>query len=320
MDYIIDRAHDRMTVKDYAKRVVGLSGAALKHLKFLPHGITVNGTRVTVRHLLSEGEVLSLAFEDTEPQEAVLPVSLPLAIAYEDETVVLPDKPAHMPTHPSFGHREDTVANALAFRYAKEGIPFVFRPVNRLDGNTSGLLLSARDRLTAARLSAAMREGAIHKQYIAVLKGCPEERQGTVDTYLRRTAESIIVREICAEGEGGDRAITRYRVLAESGGYSLCLASPVTGRTHQLRVHFAGLGCPIVGDTLYGSPSPLIDRHALHSAMLAFPHPKSGEACRVCAPLQEDMLALVRALFSPETLEAADRLCMEEGLCMLPKE
>ncbi len=302
VDYTVEKRWEGDTVLSVIKKELGISGSVLRHLKFLERGILLNGERVTVRHPVHEGDVLSLCTEDEEPQEHLIPVPLPLGIAYEDDDVVVPDKPADMPTHPSHNHHEDTVANALAFRYREMGIPFVFRPINRLDRNTSGLLLIARNRLAAGALSAAMREHRIGKQYLAVLDGVPAENEGIIETYIRRTAESIIVRENCGEGEGGDRAVTHYRVLAAADGHALVLASPITGRTHQLRVHFAGIGCPITGDDMYGSPSPLIARHALHAYRLTFPRPSDGEAITVHAPLHEDMLSLVRLFFADDPL------------------
>ncbi len=297
MDYVVEKAFDGDTVLSVIKRALGISGSVLRHLKFLDGGILLNGERVTVRRTVHEGDILSLATEDEAPQENLLPIALPLSIVYEDADVVVPDKPADMPTHPSHNHHEDTVANALAFRYRERGIPFVFRPVNRLDRNTSGLLLIARNRLAAGALSAAMREGRIHKHYLAVLDGVPDAPEGVINTYIRRTAESIIVRENCAEGEGGNRAVTHYRVLAAADGHALVLASPITGRTHQLRVHFAGIGCPITGDDMYGAPSPLITRHALHAYMLSFPRPSDGERLTLHAPMHADMQALVDRFF-----------------------
>jgi len=293
----VEKHLDGATVLDVIKKELGLSGSTLRHLKFLEDGIMLNGERVTVRRPVHEGDLLSLATDDAEPQENLLPVDLPLSVVYEDADVVVPDKPADMPTHPSHNHHGDTVANALAFRYREMGIPFVFRPVNRLDRNTSGLLLIARNRPAAATLSAAMREGRIQKQYLAVLDGIPASTEGIIETYIRRTAESIIVRENCAEGEGGDRAVTHYRVLAAENGHAVVLASPITGRTHQLRVHFAGLGCPIVGDDMYGTPSPHIGRHALHAYRLTFPKPSDGEPITLCAPLHDDMRALAERFF-----------------------
>ncbi len=291
MDYMIDAEAEGKTVLEYMRRTLGISNATVKHLKFKQGGIEVGGEHVTVRRVLHEGEVLSLAFEDSATPEKLTPCDLSLRIAYEDGELVVPDKPANMPTHQSFGHYGDTVANALTYRYTSAGLPYVFRPVNRLDRNTSGLLLVARNRLSAAFLSEQMKKGNIKKKYIAILDGVLEADSGTVDTYMRRTAESIIVREVCDECEGADRAITEYTVLCRSDTHTLVCASPITGRTHQLRVHFAHLGAPIEGDDLYGRPSEHISRHALHSFMLTFPTP-SGETLTVTAPLHEDMRTL----------------------------
>ena len=300
MTYTVKEEWLGKTVLDVLHKDLGLSHAAVKHLKFKENGITVNGEHVTVRHIFSHGEVLSLALEDTQTPEKLTPCQLALNIAYEDGELVVPDKPSDMPTHQSFGHYGDTVANALTYRYTEQGLPFVFRPVNRLDRNTSGLLLIARNRMSAAFLSEAMKQGRIRKKYVAILRGVLPEDQGIIRTYMRRTAESIIVRENCGEGEGGDLAVTEYTVMRRSDTHTLVCASPITGRTHQLRVHFAGLGCPIEGDELYGDGSELISRHALHSFMLTFPHPKGGEVT-VTAPLHEDMLSLYGRVFGEDT-------------------
>ena len=275
----------------------------IRHLKFLDDGITVAGERVTVRRVLRAGDILVLNTADTECDTPIKPVDLPLSIAYEDGDMVIPDKPAFMPTHPSHDHYEDTVANALAFRYKEEQESFVFRPVNRLDRNTSGLLIIAKNRIAAAKLTRAMQEKRIRKKYIAVLDGVPLSDGGVIDTYMRRTAESIIVREVCEGCEGADRAITEYRVIYRSDRYTVVEAEPKTGRTHQLRVHFAHIGAPIVGDDLYGGESEYIDRHALHSHSLELPHPTSGEILTVRAPLPADMRELLKKLFPEKDIE-----------------
>ncbi len=305
MEYIISKAQDGKSVLEVLRGELKLSSATLKHLKFKERGICVGGEQVTVRRILNEGELLTLAIEDTQTPEKLTPCALPLRIAYEDAEAVVPDKSANMPTHQSFGHYGDTVANALAYRYTQNGEAYVFRPVNRLDRNTSGLLLIARNRLSAAFLSNAMKNGQIHKKYIAILKGKLASASGVIDTYMRRTEESIIVREVCSEGEGGDRAITEYSVICESDTHTMVCATPITGRTHQLRVHFAHLGAPIEGDDLYGGASELIDRHALHSFSLEFPS-MGGEIIRVTAPLHEDMLSLAKKCFG-------DALCGIDG-------
>ena len=299
MDILIDEKQDGTTVLQYIKRNLTISLAHLKHLKFSEGGIRVNGSHATVRRILRTGDVLSLATEDREEDSRVEPRELPLRIAYEDGECIVPSKPSDMPTHPSHDHYDDTVANALAYRYEKLGEPFVFRPVNRLDRNTSGLLLVAKNRIAAGRLSRAMSEGRIKKAYIAVLCGALPQGEGVIETYMRRTSESIIVRENCDAGEGGDYALTRYKVLYERDGHSIVAARPITGRTHQLRVHFAGLGAPILGDDMYGEASTVIGRHALHSAALCFPDHK-GEEIRVLSEPPEDMKNAISHLFGED--------------------
>ena len=302
MDLKIDTQSDGKTVLEILKRDLGISRATIKHLKFKNNGITVDGEHVTVRRILHDGEILSLAVEDDFTPQKLTPSDLGLRIVYEDDDVIVPDKPSDMPTHQSFGHYSDTVANALAYRYTSQGTPYVFRPVNRLDRNTSGLLLIARNRLSAAFLSDQMKKGNVKKQYVAILHGLLTDDHGVIDTYMRRTAQSVIVREVCDENGGGDRAITKYQVICRSDTHTMVIATPVTGRTHQLRVHFAHVGCPIVGDDLYGSESDLIGRHALHSFFLSFPS-KNGDSVTVTAPLQEDMMRLASNVFEDRLSE-----------------
>ncbi|MBR2721717.1 MAG: RluA family pseudouridine synthase [Clostridia bacterium] len=292
MEFRITRKDAGKTVREFITAYLPISSKMLKYLKYRENGICVDGVRRTVRYRLSEGELLFLATEDTE-SAPILPVDLPLEILYEDEDLVVPAKGAQMPTHPSHDHYGDTVANALAFRYANMGVPFVFRPINRLDRNTSGLLLIARNKMAAGRLSRAMQEGVIRKSYLAVLEGELSPDHGVIDAPLHRTEQSIIVREVCSiDTPDAEIAKTEYRVLARGGGFTLVQAFPITGRTHQLRVHFAHLGHPIVGDDLYGSPSPYIARHALHAHTLTFPHPVTQERMEVCAPPPADFMLL----------------------------
>ena len=298
MDILVDEALAGQCVRRVLQVELKLSTKMIKSLKYRPLGICVDGKAVTVRHILQLGELLSLAVEDEESSPALAPVELPLDILFEDDDIVVPAKPADMPTHPSHDHYTDTVANALAFRYQKEGIPFVFRPINRLDRNTSGLLLIARNKRAAGKLTQSMQKGEIRKTYLAVALGEMEEQEGVIDACLHRTKESIIVREVCSpDTHDADAAYTEYRVLAVENGYSLVLVRPLTGRTHQIRVHFAHIGHPLVGDDLYGTPTPLINRHALHAYQLSFPHPMTEEKMTLCAPLCGDMRRLIEACF-----------------------
>ena len=298
MDILVDTSLAGQCVRRVLQNELKLSTKMIKSLKYRPLGITVNGTSVTVRHILQLGERLSLAIEDNESSPALTPVDLPLDILYEDDDIVVPAKPADMPTHPSHDHYTDTVANALAFRYEKEGIPFVFRPINRLDRNTSGLLLISRNKRAAGKLTQSMQKGEIKKVYLAVVVHEMKEREGIIDAPLHRTKESIIVREVCSPtAPDADAACTEYQVLATENGYSLVLVRPLTGRTHQIRVHFAHAGHPLVGDDLYGTPSPLIGRHALHAYELSFPHPMTEERMTLTAPLCADMYRLIETCF-----------------------
>ena len=314
MDFLIEKEKDGTSVLTFLRHDVKLSGAMLRHLKFIPDGITVNSKHVTVRHILRAGEILSIKSEDREPSEHIVPSDIKIGIAYEDDDLVVPDKPPFMPTHPSHGHFDDTVANALCHRYSGESTPFVFRPVNRLDRNTSGLLIIARNRMAASKLTASMKSGEIQKEYIAVLDGfLPDDgKKKIIDTFMKRTDDSIIVRRVCSSEEGGDRALTRYRVLFSNGTNTVVVAMPVTGRTHQLRVHFAHIGAPIVGDDMYGKASEHIDRHALHAAAISFPHPSSEEKITLRSPLPTDMAALLGALFGEEELKKIYSLIQEE--------
>lgn len=295
--YKISAEENGKTVKEILRYGVGLSLAFTKQLKFIENGITLNGEHVTVRKTVSEGDILFLATEDVEKQGVLTPVNIPLDIVYEDEYIVLPNKGSNMPTHPSHNHRGDTLADALAYKYQEEGIPFVFRSISRLDRNTSGILLIAKDRISASRLSDSMKSGNITKKYITILEGELDSDEGIIDTYIKREAESIIFRKVCKENEDGDRAITKYKVLAKQNGYSLVLASPITGRTHQLRVHFSHIGAPILGDDMYGNESSLISRHALHALSLSFIHPRTQQKMTVTAPPSEDMAKLITELF-----------------------
>lgn len=306
MKYTATKNDEGKLLRELILRDIGLSRAFLKHLKFTENGICVNGRQVTVRYPLREGDEVSLATEDRQAGSSLVATELPLEIIYEDGSLVVPSKPADMPTHPSRDHHGDTLADALAYRYSRSEAPFVFRPINRLDRNTSGLTLIAKDRISAARLSESMRKGEIKKQYLAILDGLLECDEGRIETHMRRSAESIIVREVCSAEEGGDLALTSYRVIFRNERCSLVLASPETGRTHQLRVHFAHLGAPILGDDMYGTPSHLICRQALHALKLSFPHPSDRRELALTAPLPEDMQSAIRELFAIDADKLGD--------------
>lgn len=314
MRYIITEEYDGKTVKEYLFSRLGLSHAFVTRLKKRPEGIMLCGAHATVRAILRAGDTLDILYDDTsdDMNENIVPCRMPLDILYEDDDVIVCNKPPHMPTHPSHGHFEDTLANGLAAYFEERGKPFVFRAVNRIDSDTSGAVLVAKHKHAASVLSGQLSRGEIKKRYLAVLRGELPNDSGSIERNIGRARESIIFREIKTDGSG-DYALTRYDVLAryESHGSKMTavLAEPVTGRTHQLRVHFSGEGCPIVGDTLYpvregamdgrtdsedasGNDAP-IDRQALHAAALSFLSVSGGERITVTAPVPEDIRGIL---------------------------
>ncbi len=310
MDIVIDEKISGKTIRAFTRGDLGFSSAILKKLKFSEGGIRVNGEFVTVRYVLCEGDVLSLAMDDRDEDVSpyIVPVDLPLPVVFEDEYVTVINKPPNMPSHPSFGHPLDTAANALAYRYRDR--TYVFRPVNRLDRDTSGVMLTANTKLAAHRMAKSMQSGRIQKSYIAIAEGVPPLTEGVVDGYMHRTSDSIITREVCdADAPGARRAVTEYTVLGTSPeGYSVILAKPITGRTHQIRVQLTSIGCPLAGDTLYGRKEGEMPRHALHAFRTEFPHPADDRILCVSAPLPDDMKNWIAQRFDHDTVTALQEM------------
>lgn len=280
-------------------RACGASGTLIKRIKTRPHGLSVDGVDVTVRAVVHTGNIISADDADTfeDENEYVFPSdNISLDIIYEDDDVFVINKPSGMPTHTSHGHYTDTLANALCAEYRRRGQPFVFRPVNRLDSDTSGAVLLAKSKLAACTLSRHMASGNIKKTYIAVLEGelpLPCGATERIVSYIRRRSDTIILRESVPveEAQDGDYAETVYTCLYKGHDLSIVSATPVTGRTHQLRVHFASIGHPITGDDMYGGSRELIGRQALHAYTLGFP--TAGGSITVKAPIPNDILKLI---------------------------
>ena len=289
-----------LSVKEILTNKLEFSKRAIASLKNRPDGILINDKHATVRAIVGENDILEINCEDISDAEKLVPSTALPDVIYEDESIIALNKPPFMPTHQSQGHFYDTLANSLANYFALQNRPFVFRSVNRLDKNTSGIVLVAKDRLASSKLSKQMKENGIQKTYIAILEGELPENKGEIKTYIRRREESIIVREACSECEDGKIAITQYEVLAFNNGLTLALATPITGRTHQLRVHFAFQGAQILGDDLYGKSSKLINRHALHAYKLSFANPKSDEKMELFAPLPPDMASIIEEYFGKD--------------------
>lgn len=282
-----------LTVKGFLK-TRGYSVQNMKLLKQSPEGLLLEGKPVHLNAPLPPGTILTVRIQENASSENVLPVELPLDIVYEDEDLLVINKPAGMPIHPSQNNRDNTLANALAHRYQRQGQPFVFRCINRLDRDTSGLTIVAKHFVSAGILGgyvAAKSAHVLEREYLAISRGPAIPSFGTIDAPLGRKSGSIIER--CVDFENGESAITHYRVLDEKNGYSLISLILETGRTHQIRIHLKHLGFPLVGDYLYNPDFEDISRQALHSHRLSFRHPITGEAMKFTSPLPPDMQKLL---------------------------
>lgn len=288
MDFSVDKNYSGRTLRDFLFKYLSLSRSLVTDLK-KKDGIKVNGKSVTVRFTLCEGDTVSLSLEDTyeDCDESLYPCDIPVEILFEDEYVMAINKPPYMPTHLSHGHRLDTLANALKAEFDRRGLPFVMRAVNRLDVDTSGIVIIAKNRYAADRFAKTNPDIHYEKLYTAFCLG-GISGEGEIKSYIRRVEESIITRASYSEGKDSEFAHTRYRVLEKIGGISVVECEPVTGRTHQLRVHLSSVGAPIVGDDMYGGGNDL-PRQALHANTMRFIHPFTGEKIEIVAPLPSDM-------------------------------
>lgn len=301
MIFTITAEQDGRTVLSFLKSTLKISGSALARLKRNERGILANGNHVTVRYILRENDLLYIDEKDSEEDcnEAIAPVNLPINVIYENDDITVVNKPPNMPTHPSHGHTDDTLANAVAYINKERNTPAKFRPIGRLDRNTSGLSLIARHSISASYLFYARQKGLIHKKYIAILCGKIESDNSfhTISTYMKREEDSVILRCVGkSEEEGAYPAVTHWKLLFSCDDISIVEAIPETGRTHQLRVHFAHIGHPILGDDIYGTPSEHISRHALHASFLSIPMPYTTEQVSFTAPPPDDMIQATKSI------------------------
>ena len=268
-------------------REQGVSSSCIKDVKYHAGGFFAGDRAVHTDYRVRPGEVIRFSLPP-EPPTAVAPEDLPLTIAWEDDFVLALDKPAGLAVHPTLNYPGGTLANAWMGELARRGEAGVFRPVNRIDKDTSGLVLCAKNAFAAPILAESAQ-----KRYYAIVQGELPPGPGVVDAPIGRRGESIIGRCVCPEGKPSR---TEYTVLASAGGHSLVECRPVTGRTHQIRVHFAWLGHPLAGDDLYGGSREKIGRHALHCGLVRFCHPRTGQEICVKSPFPEDISALLAEL------------------------
>lgn len=273
INFEISAADNGLRIKDFLKNF-GVSSSLLTRLKQTENGITRNGEFARTIDILKAGDLLQISIESKGHMPE--PLNIPLDILYEDEDIIVVNKPAFMPVHESRNHRGDTLSNAVA-AHVKEDT--AFRAVYRLDRDTSGAVLIAKNELAAAKLA-----GKIKKDYYAVVKGTITEG-GTINAPIKRIDSSIIKRCVAPDGE---QAITHYEIVKNFNNLTLLKINLETGRTHQIRVHFSSIGFPLIGDTLYGGDDERINRQALHCKDTYFIHPITEKAMHIICPFSQD--------------------------------
>ena len=285
-EYQITAAEEGRKIGDFL-REKGYSRHLLRQLKETEDGLLRNAQPTFTTVALKAGDRIRVRLlEKAEGSEAIMPAPLPFEIVYEDEDLLVVNKPADMPIHPSFQNHGNTLADALTWHYQQHGEDFVYRCINRLDRDTTGLLIVAKHLLSASILSDMVGKREIHREYLAIVKGIPPEN-GTISAPIGRKKGSAILREV--NFETGEPAVTHFARLEIRNGLSLVSLKLETGRTHQIRVHMGYIGCPQIGDYLYYPECSRISRQALHSHRLSFLHPITGKALSFTAPLPEDM-------------------------------
>ena len=277
-------------VNTLLRKELHLSGSSVRRAKQLPDGILLDGRPVFTSARTAEGQTLSVFVGDTVFSEQIQAVPGPLDILYEDQDLLIINKDGYTPVHPSQGHHGDTLANFLMAYYDQIGLRAAFHPVNRLDRGTSGLMAVAKHPHAHELLQQQLQDGRLTRTYLAVCQGVPDPLTGTVDAPICREPGSVLRRMVSPEGAD---ARTHYEVVEQSGGRSLVRLQLETGRTHQIRVHMTHMGCPLVGDFLYGTETEeLPDRFALHSASIRLFQPVTGEEIALEAPLPEELIRL----------------------------
>ncbi|MEA4919733.1 MAG: RluA family pseudouridine synthase [Clostridiaceae bacterium] len=265
LEYTVLPTDEGIPLSQLARRRMAVSATLLRQLKSVNGGILLDGEEVFVNVLPKAGQVVSLSCGKSESSVNVIPQQGNIDIVYEDELMLIPNKPRGIPVHPSRGHEKDTLANYVAGIFEKQGEVLVFRAINRLDSGTSGLMCIAKTKYASALLGKALLEGRIKREYYALCKGRPDPAEGTIDLPIARIDGRGIMR--CVD-PNGQRAVTHYRTLHCQNGVSLLRIELETGRTHQIRVHMAHIGHPLLGDFMYGEEIPGFDRVALHSGRI----------------------------------------------------
>ena len=302
LNYTITATQAGMTIDKFL-RENGYSRHIIIHLKKTIDGIMHNHIRAYTNQILQENDSLIINITETTASPNIVAINIPFEIVYEDADIMVLNKPADMPIHPSQGNHDNTLANAVAYYFAQQGIPYTYRCINRLDRDTTGLLILAKHMLSAAILSQMMKERQITRTYLALVEGTLDTK-GTINAPIGRLEGSTIERII--DTQNGEVAITHYQLLQTAKyrslandylkTFSLVEIHLETGRTHQIRVHMKSIGHPLLGDSLYNPLNTSLLRQALHSHKLIFIHPLTKELMTFITPLPSDMASLMNSV------------------------
>jgi len=255
--------------------------------------ILKNDEVADTRDYININDIISVLVDFDEESENIVPTSMNLDILYEDDAFLVINKQAGIAIHPSILHFDDSLSNGVKYYFDKIGLKRKIRPVNRLDLNTSGIVIFAKNEYVQECLIKQMQNNSFKKEYLAIVCGNLENKNGTINAPIARKENSIIERCINKDGQP---SVTHYEVIKEKKEYSLVKCILETGRTHQIRVHFSHIGHPLLGDTLYGSSSELINRQALHSHKVEFIHPITNKKISLRADLPNDMKIIINNL------------------------
>ncbi|MGE5329976.1 MAG: RluA family pseudouridine synthase [Deltaproteobacteria bacterium] len=275
------------TILKFLKYNLGISKRLLR--KFKNEGaFFINGNPAEITFEIQAKDVITINLEESFGD--TVPENISIDIVFEDESILAVNKPPNMILHPVSSHRTGTLANAIAFHFARNKVNSPIRPVIRLDKDTSGIVIFAKNAFIQESIIQQMNVGSVQKTYLAIVEGIPSPESAKIDAPISRLPGSIISRQV---SQNGEHAITDYKVITKFNGYSLLEVKPETGRTHQIRVHMKHIGHPIIGDTLYGNKSELIDRQALHAYNYRFIHPIQKNEVSLTAPLPHDISLLL---------------------------